>query len=171
MSPASKILGFTVLLLFVLGVSYAGWRIKTSSQMEICQVCNRAIHADMRTVAFVGGKREVFCCPTCALTAGVQMHAAVRFSELTDFESGEPLRPAAAYAVEGSNVVPCVRSHEMLNSEGLPVPKAFDRCSPSIIAFADRVSAERFAAKNGGEVDTFLYLTAHPVLPAMHAAN
>ena len=171
MSPASKLFGFTVLLLFVLGVGYAGWRVKRNSQAEICQVCNRAIHADMRTVAFVGGKREVFCCPTCALTAGVQMHAAIRFTQLTDFETGKALRPADAFAVEGSNVVPCVRSHEMLNSDGLPVPKAFDRCSPSIVAFASRASAERFAAENGGEIDTFLHLTARPVLSPAHAAD
>ncbi len=112
----------------------------------------------MRTVAFVGSRREVFCCPTCALNEGVQTHEPVRFEQLADYETARALRPGDAFAVEGSNLVLCVRSHQMLNRDGQVAPMDFDRCSPSIIAFANRAAAERFASEHGGNVGAFLQL-------------
>ncbi|MEO8027569.1 MAG: hypothetical protein ABI823_13900 [Bryobacteraceae bacterium] len=118
----------------------------------------------MRTVAQIGDQRGVFCCPTCALSAGTQASKAVRFEQLTDYETSRSLRPADAFAVEGSGVIPCFRPHEMLNRDGQPVPMDFDRCSPSIIAFANRTSAERFASEHGGRVDEFLRIVAKPAV-------
>lgn len=112
----------------------------------------------MRTVAFVGSRREVFCCPTCALSEGVQTHEPVRFEQLADYETARALRPGDAFAVEGSNLILCVRSHQMLNRDGQVAPMDFDRCSPSIIAFANRAAAERFASEHGGNVGAFLQL-------------
>lgn len=162
MSRNQQILGIGIVLALALGLGYAGWRMRTTSRGEACQVCGRAIHADMRTVAFVGDRRDVFCCPTCALSAGAQTNEPVRFDQLVDYPTGHPLRPADAYAVEGSDVIPCVRSHQMLNRDGQPVPMNFDRCSPSIIAFANRTSAESFASEHGGKVGAFLRIVARP---------
>ena len=164
MSRAQQALGLGIILAIALGLGYAGWRARRSSESAVCRVCGRMVHADMRTVAAVGDKREVFCCPTCALSAGAQLHKAVRFEQLSDYETGHPLLPANAFAVEGSDVVPCVHSHPMLNPDGQPIPMAYDRCSPSIIAFTDRTSAERFAHEHGGQIDTFLRLTAAPAV-------
>jgi hypothetical protein len=163
MSRVQQTFGLGILLVLVLGLGYAGWRMRSPSREAVCQVCGRTIHANMRTVAFVGGKREVFCCPTCALSAGAQTHQPVRFEQLADYQTGRPLRPSDAYAVEGSDVIPCVRSHEMLNRDGQPVPLAFDRCSPSIIAFANQATAERFVSEHGGAVGRFLQVVAQPL--------
>jgi hypothetical protein len=168
MSRAQQLLGVGFVLLLALALGYAALRMTSPSREEVCQACGRTMHANMRTVAFVGNKREIFCCPTCALSAGAQIHEPVRFAQLTDYETGEPLRPDAAFAVEGSDVVPCVRSHEMLNRDRQPVPMAFDRCSPSIIAFADRAVAGRFAENHGGKVDHFPDVVAHPQITAAH---
>ena len=168
MSRTQQILGLVIVLAFALGLGYAGWRMTSTSDAEVCQACRRAIHANMRTVAFLGGKREVFCCPTCALSAGAQTHEPVRFEQLADYQTGHPLRPADAFAVEGSNVIPCVRSHQMLNRDGQPVPMHFDRCSPSIIAFANRTSADSFAAEHGGKVGKFLQIVAQPAPNLSH---
>jgi hypothetical protein len=168
MSRTQQILGLVIVLAFALGLGYAAWRMTGSSQVVACEACGRAIHASMRTVAFVGDKREVFCCPTCALSAGTQTHKPVRFGQLADYETGHPLRPADAYAVEGSDLIPCVRSHQMLNRDGQPVPMDFDRCTPSIIAFGNQTSAERFASEHGGEVDKFLQLVAKPAASPRH---
>ena len=116
----------------------------------------------------MGQKREVFCCPTCALSAGAQTHEPVRFEQLADYDTGHELPPVDAYAVEGSDLIPCVRSHQMLNRDGQPVPMDFDRCSPSIIAFANQTSAERFASEHGGEADRFLRLVAKPLANPVH---
>ncbi len=147
--------GMAIVLLF--GLGYAGLR-WSASRAPACQVCRRAIHSDMRTVAFVGHRRDVFCCPTCALSAGAQLHQPVRFERLSDFLSGQPLKPADAFAVEGSDVVPCIHTHAMVDRDSHPMPESFDRCSPSILAFASRAAAERFAAGHGGRVDTFARL-------------
>ena len=168
MSRAQQILGLGIVLAFALGLGYAGWRMKSGADIVACQACRRAIHANMRTVAYVGDRREFFCCPTCALSAGAQMRQTVRFEQLADYETGHPLRPSDAFAVEGSNVIPCVRSHEMLNRDGQPVPMEFDRCSPSIIAFAKRTSAERFAGEHGGRVGRFPEIVAHPATSVQH---
>ncbi|MGB7723729.1 MAG: hypothetical protein WBL65_27765 [Bryobacteraceae bacterium] len=158
MSRTQQILGLVIVLALAVGLGYAGWRMWNPSRVAACQACGRAIHANMRTVAWVGGKREVFCCPTCALSAGAQTHESVRFEQLADYETGRSLRPADAFAVEGSDVIPCIRSHQMINRDGQPVPMDFDRCSPSIIAFAKRTAAESFASEHGGKVGAFLQL-------------
>ena len=168
MSRVQQLLGVGFVLLLALGLGYAALRMTSASRAEVCQACGRTIHANMRTVAFVGNKREMFCCPTCALSAGAQIHEPVRFAQLTDYETSQPLRPDAAFAVEGSDVIPCVLSHEMVNRDGQAVPMAFDRCSPSIIAFANRAVAERFAEDHGGTVDRLLQLVAHPKMTAVH---
>ena len=168
MSRTQQILGLGIVLALAMGFGFAAWRMTGSSQVAACEACGRAIHTNMRTVAFVGDKREVFCCPTCALSAGAQTHEPVRFEQLADYETGHPLRPADAYAVEGSDLIPCVRSHQMLNREGQPVPMDFDRCSPSIIAFGNQTSAERFASEHGGEVDKFLQVVAKPAASSRH---
>jgi hypothetical protein len=157
--------GFAVLLALVLGLGYAGLRL-TTGRAPVCQVCGRAIHRDMRTVAFIGGRREVLCCPTCALSAGTQLHKEVRFDSLADFGTGRRLQPADAFAVEGSDVIPCDRTHAIVNRDRQPAVERFDRCSPSIIAFANRAAAERFASEHGGRVDTFLHLIQQPVSAA-----
>ncbi len=162
MSRAQQIFGLGIVLAFALGLAYAGWRMRSPAEVAECQACGRAIHANMRTVAFVGGRREIFCCATCALSAGAQTHEPVRFQQVSDYETGHALRPADAFAVEGSDVIPCVRSHQMLNRDGQPVRMDFDRCSPSIIAFVRRSSAESFAAEHGGQVDRFLQIVAGP---------
>ena len=164
MSRARQALCLGIVLAVALGLGYAGWRVTRSPESSVCRVCGRMIHADMRTVAVVGDKREVFCCPTCALSAGAQLHKAVRFEQLSDYETGHPLLPANAFAVEGSDVITCVHSQQMLDHDGQPIPMAYDRCSPSIIAFANRTSAERFASEHGGQIGAFLRLTAAPAV-------
>ena len=150
--------GLGIVVVLLVGLAYAGLSMSRSTA-PACQICRRAVHKDMRTVAFVGDEREIFCCPTCALSAGAQLHKRVRFEELSDFVTGRVLRPASAFAVKGSDLIPCVHKEAMLDHDGQPAVSLFDRCSPSIIAFADRRQAVRFAAEHGGSVDTFSHLT------------
>jgi hypothetical protein len=160
MSRAQHFFGIAIVLAIAGTLGYAGWKVLRNSQQEVCHASGRPIHPSMRTVAIVGDKLGVYCCPTCALSEGAQMHKPVRFEQVTDYETKHPLRPADAFAVKGSGVIPCLRSGEMVNREGQPVPLDFDRCSPSIIVFSNRAAAERFRAAYGGDVDTFLNLVA-----------
>jgi hypothetical protein len=165
MTRTQRFVGVGVVLAAAFGLGYAGWRVSAPSRITVCELSGRPIHPNMRTIAFIGNSRKVLCCPTCALTAGAQTHQPVRFEQLTDFETSKPLRPEDAFAVQGSDLVPCDLPHgslttEMLNPDGQPVSVVFDRCSPSILAFAKRESADRFAAEHGGKVGRFLQMTA-----------
>lgn len=163
MARSQQFVGLGLVLAIALGLGYAGWRVSAPSHVTVCELSGRPIHPNTRTIAFIGKSRKVLCCPMCALTAGAQTHQTVRFEELTDYETERSLRPEDAFAVQGSDVVPCEISHttlttEIRNAEGQAVPVVFDRCSPSILAFANRPSAERFASEHGGRAGTFLDL-------------
>jgi hypothetical protein len=169
-SRSQQVVGLSIVVAFALGLGYVAWRLNSPAEVTVCELSGRPIHANMRTVAYLGNSRKVLCCPTCALTAAAQTHLPVRFERVSDYDTGRALKPADAFAVEGSGIIPCERTHdsmttELLNQDGQPVPVVFDRCSPSILTFASRASAERFAAEYGGTVGTFLEIVARP-LPA-----
>lgn len=160
MNRTQRIAGIVIVLALALGLGYTGWSLTSPSRTAVCQACGRAVHANMRTVAWVGGKRLVYCCAACALSDAAQRHMPIRFDAVADYASGRTLRPRDAFAVEGSNVVPCIQSEHMLNPDGQPMAMEFDRCSPSIIAFTSREDTARFAAEHGGRAGTFVELTA-----------
>ena len=153
-------LGAAVMLAVVLGLGYAGWRISRSSEPQVCQACSRPIHAHTRTVGLVGDRRELFCCPACALTAHDQTGRALRIVELTDYETNSPLSPSQAYMVRGSDVNTCAQQHGPVDPDKQPTVLHFDRCSPSLLAFVGRQAAARFAREHGGEVLSFSELAA-----------
>jgi hypothetical protein len=168
-----QFIGLGVVVAVAVGLGYAAWRLYSPSQITVCELSGRPIDANMRTIAYLGKNRKILCCPTCALSAAAQTHLPLHFERLTDYETSRPLRPEDAFAVEGSDAIPCERAHgtmttEMLNQDGQPVPIVFDRCSPSILAFASRASAERFAAGHGGRVGTFLEIIARPLPSPSH---
>ncbi len=152
--------GVAIILVFLLGLGYAGWRISRSSEPEVCQVCRRPIHSDTRTVAWVGTRREVFCCPACALTTHDQSGRPVRIVELTNYETNSPLAPAHAYLVRGSDMNLCALHQGPMDPYKQPTAVAYDRCSPSLLAFANREAAARFAREHGGAVLSFSELAA-----------
>ena len=153
-------LGAAVMLAVVLGLGYAGWRISRSSEPQVCQVCSRPIHAHTRTVGLVGDRRELFCCPACALTTHDQNGRPVKIVELTDYETSSPLAPSQAYIVRGSDVNICAQQHGPVAPDKQPTIVHFDRCSPSLLAFVGRDAAARFAGEHGGEVVSFSELAA-----------
>ena len=120
-------------------------------QPEVCPFSNRQIHSGSRAVVEVGGERLPTCCISCALTAGKQGIPA-RLVEVSDFASGAALTPEAAFYVSGSPVVLCERHEPKLDAEKHVYQPVFDRCEPSIFAFAGREQAEEFARSNGGAV-------------------
>ena len=153
-------LGAAVVLAVVLGLGYAGWRISRSSEPQVCQVCSRPIHANSRTVGLVGNRRELFCCPACAMTTHDQNGRPVKIVELTDYETSSPLAPSQAYIVRGSDVNTCAQQHGPVDPDKQPTDVHFDRCSPSLLAFVGREAAGRFARQHGGEVLNFSALAA-----------
>lgn len=145
----SKSLLSVVALAVLFAAGY--WLLQTTAPAE-CRVCRREIHAAARAVIEVDGKREVVCCVRCAMTLDEQERRPVRVVEVTDYVRHTALAPGEAFYVEGSRIVLC-RSHEPhVDETKHPQARVFDRCEPSVYAFARREEADAFAAENGGAV-------------------
>ena len=139
---------------------YAGWRAYQRTQPEQCYACQRLIHAHSRTVATDKGRSRLFCCPACALSEQTQEGATVRVTELTAFLSGAKLSPDTAYVVKGGDVNMCTQAHEMIVDGKRRADVHFDRCAPSILAFAQEREAIQFSREHGGTVHPFREVAA-----------
>ncbi len=125
-----------------------------------CPICQRHEHGDslVRLQAKGEGVIEA-CCLGCALSYGRQSAKPVTILSVTNHETGKPLQPDIATFVVGSDVSPCTHDAQQLRMEGEAVPMQWDRCLPSILAFASRASADAFHAQHGGRLRSFQELT------------
>ncbi len=157
----SSIVTGLVAILVLLGLGYAGWRFVAERSGEVCRACARPVHAHMRTVAILDGRRETYCCPACALSEHQQSGQPVEVVELTDYLTNGPLKPGSSFIVRNSDMNPCLQHHHPEVSENSqPLESHFDRCSPSVLAFQDQKSAAAFAGEHGGQVTKFSYFAA-----------
>lgn len=154
-----SILAKTLISIVVLALLSAGgyWLLQRTAPAE-CKVCRREIHAVARAVIEVDGKQEAVCCVRCAMTLDVQEHKPVRLVEVTDYMRRLALAPPNAVFVEGSRVVLCQSHEPHLDETKHAQSRIFDRCEPSVYAFARREEAEAFVAQNGGVVLSFAEL-------------
>jgi hypothetical protein len=137
----------------VAGSLLAGYWFALRSEPELCAACHRNINDQARAVVQVDERRETVCCVRCGLTIGRQEHRQVRLIQVTDYNSGKSLQPDAAYYVEGSRVMLCDHHQETrLDPAKRPYDIVFDRCMPSVFAFASQQDAAAFASSNGGSV-------------------
>lgn len=144
-----------ILLLSALAVAGAllgGYWVVLRSQPELCAACHRHISEKSRAVVEVSGRREPVCCVRCGLTIERQEHQPVKLTEVTDYNSSKPLAPDTAYYVEGSRVMLCEHHEGLVDPAKRPYEVVFDRCMPSVFAFARQEEASAFAASNGGSV-------------------
>jgi hypothetical protein len=148
-SILSKTLTSIVVLALISAAGY--WLLQRTLPAE-CKVCHREIHAAARAVIEVDGKRETVCCVRCAMTLDEQEQKPIRLVEVTDYVRRTPLRPNDAFYVEGSRIVLCQSHEPHVDETKHPQERVFDRCEPSVYAFARREEADAFAAENGGAV-------------------
>jgi hypothetical protein len=145
-----------IAILVVAGLGYSTWRFVAERSGQSCKACARPVHAHMKTVAILDGKRATYCCPACALSAHQQSGKPGQVVELTDYLNNTPLKPEDGYLVRNSDVNPCLQHHHPDVSENSqPLESHFDRCSPSVLAFQDQKTASAFAGEHGGQVVKF----------------
>ena len=152
MMTMKKTFGAAGSLLVVVLLALAGYWFLVRTQPDVCRICQRPIHAQARAVAEENGRREAVCCARCAFRQHEQKHVPIRLLEVTDYVSGRPLAPENAFYVEGSRIVLCARHEPLLDETKHPQEPVFDRCAPSLYAFAREEDARAFAAENGGAV-------------------
>jgi hypothetical protein len=139
-----------LVLLGLLGLGYYRMMVKQSE--AFCGFCHRPIHAHARVIAEIGGRRRTVCCARCAITEAFQEKKPVRLIEVTDYVSGNTLKPEEAYFVEDSRKTLCDHDAPMFDETKHVEPMTFDRCSPGAYAFARRADAVAFIRENGGVV-------------------
>ena len=132
-----------------------GCQVFRSADASQCSACKRPIHAHSKTIADENGRSRVFCCPACALSEHTQIGRPITITRLTSYLTGEPLVPEVSYVVKGSDVNMCIRTEDIISPDKRPANLQFDRCAPSLYAFARRNEAVQFAREHGGEVMLF----------------
>lgn len=160
MTRKSTVLGVLILAAIGVALVYSGWKMRSPAAAEFCEYSGRPVHSLTRTIGEVNGKRRVFCCLTCAFTEQTQTGNPVRILELADFETGAPMPPEQAYVVEDGNLNFCLRQPMVRDQSKQASPMGFDRCSPSVFAFARQEAAEMFLAEHGGRLMRFEEMAA-----------
>jgi hypothetical protein len=120
-----------------------------------CALCRMIVPAETHTVARVDGRPQTICDPRCALTHQAQTGRPVRLVLVTDFESRRALSPAEAHYVTGSDTAPDAQHDDRSHMRTWPAGQAslaWHRCLPSVLAFASRDAAVRYATAHGGRV-------------------
>jgi hypothetical protein len=147
-----KYLGWIPGALLVAALAAGGLWVTRKTQPNRCPICAREIHRTTEAVIELGGKPQHVCCVRCALSLSRQLGRPVRLITVTDFLSARPLRPSEAYYVDGTRVVLCERHEPLMDQSKHAIPREFDRCEPSVFAFASRADAQAFSRDNGGVV-------------------
>ena len=124
-------------------------------------MCDRPLHRASAVWAVVDGNRRRFCCAAWAIWADRQTGVDVEITWVSDYLSAGVLDPSEATFVVGSNVNPCLQQHSVFDPSRTaldlgkePGSREFDRCSPSVLAFARRAAAAQFAEQQGGRLYT-----------------
>ena len=133
-------------------VVVGGWFVLSERTPAFCELSGRPIHGNMHTLVRVNGKTWHACCAQCALTLARQTDDRVEILQVTGYASGRHLPAAEAYYVEGSRVEVCSLPRLRADESRTPYMRLFDRCSPSLLAFARKDEARAFIAEYGGRL-------------------
>ena len=122
-----------------------------------CDVCGRdECSALTFRVEYADGGRQVTCCPRCASHAVAEAGGReVARLVARDFASGREVDARSATYVDGSDVEHCRAPREERTEPGCCRVLMYDRCLPSLIAFASPADAARFAEEHGGAIRGF----------------
>lgn len=132
---------------------------------DVCAVCQRPeCRAMVFSIHLEDGKTVRTCCPRCGLHYIETAHPKVASLTARDFQTARSIDATTAIYVDGSDVTPCMPMGGQAPKDdygGSPKP-VYDRCTPSLIAFASREDARRFADEHGGMLRTFAEVRSQP---------
>ncbi len=146
------ILGISILLVVALAGAVIR-RYQAEHTEQICQVCNRPVHAGMGYRLELAARSETACCPRCGMHYELQHAGSVKNALARDFYTGAEIPAQKAFYVEGGNQVYCahvqpVERKEMQSAAQL----AYDRCIPALVAFTTVSDADKYRAEHGGRL-------------------
>ncbi len=134
-----------------------------SGAAKFCPSCGRRECRNLTVeIRLEDGSEVRTCCPRCALHYLADRRPAVASLTVRDFDTAGRIDAARAIYVEGSDVAPCAATAgpPPRDPQGCCTKTVYDRCLPSVLAFASRAEAESFARDHGGTVKTLDALRA-----------
>ena len=144
----------TLLALVAIGLaSYLAYRYETRPNPNFCNICNRPIHPGMSFLVQTDGHTERACCPRCGMHYALNHPGRDQRLWATDINSGKMIPAETAYYDEGGNINYCAAHGEAVQRQpqGVSV-RDYDRCLPTLVAFATRAEAETYQREHGGRV-------------------
>ncbi len=151
---AKTIVAGIVAVAVILVALGGAWYLTHTRPPKYCQLSGRPIRPHMLTTVRIGGKTMYACCARCALTYEQQTGTPVTIVRVTDYLSGREIDAKKAYFADGSQVEPCCVPAAGREEGRTTYIRMFDRCFPSLIAFADQNDARAFVEQHGGTVTT-----------------
>jgi hypothetical protein len=121
-----------------------------------CRLCERKLNPRTAFCLVLDGRLTWACCPRCGLAMGRERGWDGRGAAATDYTTGQKVKAEDAVYVRGSDLTPCCSPTVIIvGSERAVCGKCFDRCYPSLIAFASPRKAYEFTKEHGGEIVSF----------------
>ena len=152
-SKIGAFVGLAVICLAAL-LGYFVWAGRIAGGKPVCEVCKRVIHTETSfRIARPDGSMRAVCCPRCGLAAVIQNGG--KALDAVDFTTKKRVGAAEAIYLEGSDIMECCTNTGFRSDEGAYQKMEYDRCMPSLLAFARREDAEVVLQKHGGNILSF----------------
>jgi hypothetical protein len=117
----------------------------------VCSVCQRPLHpSQMFIVVSEIGRERRACCPRCGLRFAIE--SGQKPFQATDFSNGKRIAAETAFYLEGSDLMQCCASATMRSDSGRICEAHYDRCLPSLAAFANLPNARAYQHEHGGRL-------------------
>lgn len=136
-------------------------RLESWLHPEQCALSGRPIRAGMGAEVRIDGRENSVqaCCLRCAITFAQQTGQKIRVLSVTDYVSHNQVRPDRAFYLSQSSVAPCSGPRVAVPASRREASsQVWDRCMPSVIAFADSDVALQFQKDAGGFLKSFAEL-------------
>jgi len=126
----------------------SGW-IATGN--PVCFVCQRPLHPSQTFVVLSqNGREHRACCPRCGLRFVIESNE--KPWQATDFSNGKFIAAETAFYLEGSDLMQCCGNTTMRADGGMICEAHYDRCLPSLVAFANLSHARAYRQEHGGRL-------------------
>lgn len=147
---AGLVFAAVVALALIGTLAFGAWYVLYEKPPAFCELSGRPIHSNMLTRVRVDGEQLYTCCPRCPLHLATQAHKKIELLEVTDYRTARQLAAREAYYVDGSEIEVCSTPRMKLDESRTAYLRLFDRCGPSLLAFADKDEALEFITQYGG---------------------
>ena len=125
------------------------------SRSRSCSLCGRPLHAKTYPeIDSRDGRTHQVCCPRCVLHDQAS-RTDPSASRVADYYSKKLIGAEEAFFVENSSFHPCSSHDSKRDSSGTAYAVSWDRCMPSLVAFASLEAAKRFRREKGGVIKSY----------------